>query len=190
MCVSLALSLSSVPSGGDDVTCIHTLLVFVYVQPDAGRVASVSLLSVGGNHAHCAPEVLTALRGFLASGVATVTVDFSHQAVFELGVLLCELAVRSHPLLGYPSSYLEGSGISFDDSVVREWAEGFRAKLGLAGYPSAFLALVCACVSCEPGRRPSLAQFTQKLSDMKPTTAQDREALPVPKVGVVAFSYA
>lgn len=62
--------------------------------------------SPGGNPAHFAPEVAASLRAFLASpSPPSVTVDYGKQAVFELGVLLCETAFRRHPLPNYPADY-------------------------------------------------------------------------------------
>lgn len=110
--------------------------------------------------------MLTALHSIHTHSVASVTVDYSHQAVFELGVLLCELAVKSHPVLGYPSQcYVDGQ-VTYDNSLVTEWGEGFRVALARARYPAGFLALVCACVSCDAGSRPSLAQVSQTLSEL------------------------
>jgi hypothetical protein len=79
--------------------------------------------AVGGNPAHMAPEVLNALKALLQPRTASVIVDYTKQAVFETGVLLCELAVLKHAIPEYPTSVtvLPSNKIEYDDASICPW---------------------------------------------------------------------
>jgi serine/threonine protein kinase len=85
--------------------------------------------SAGGNQAHMAPEVLNALRPLANPRTRSVIVDYSKQAVFETGVMLCELAVLKHAVPGYPafvSSPPPVSLVAYDHSAICPWLSGGR----------------------------------------------------------------
>ena len=106
------------------------------------------------------------MRGFLTAGVAAVTVDYSGQAVFELGVLLCVIAVRKHPLPGYPAAQLVDGGVAYPDAALCDFDAGLLGEMAAAGYPSSFLPLIRSMTSCDPGARPSLAEVKTALEGM------------------------
>jgi hypothetical protein len=106
--------------------------------------------SPGGNQAHLAPEVLNALRPLTRHAVEYVSVDYSKQAVFETGAMLCELAVLRHAIPDYPV-FVTGPPpmcqVQYDNSAICPWLSGGRASVALMGECCEFTAFsvdVCA----------------------------------------------
>lgn len=134
-------------------TITHTYsLSHGFVQPDSGPVVRL-LRFRGGNAAHRAPEVAAQL-GRLGHAVPDggVMVDFRGQAVYELGVLLWEMAVGWHPVLVPPAL------APYTSTDVCVLAPDVFADLEGEGYPTAeFAGLVGRMVAFETGDRPSLA---------------------------------
>ena len=54
---------------------------------------------IGGNIAHIAPEIRLAWNTYQRGpAVGEIDVDYSGQASFEAGVVLCEIATGKHPM--------------------------------------------------------------------------------------------
>ena len=70
-------------------------------------IACYAREQVGGNTHHLAPEVMDAQRRLNLAKLKRgefVLVPLAKQPVFALGVLIVELAMGFHPLLGYPGT--------------------------------------------------------------------------------------
>lgn len=108
--------------------------------------------SRAGNTGHRAPEVIVQFGRFnQAVPEGGVIVDFRGQAVFEMGVLLWELAVGRHPIQGYPLR------LAYTPANVCELGPDVLADLVSEGYPAEeFAGLVGQMVALEAGDRPSL----------------------------------
>lgn len=142
------------------------------MQPGASRVANVTSDSPGGNQTHTAPEVVAAMSGFASTvalpvgRVLSAVVDYSGQAVFEVGTLLHELAVGVHPLPGYPTGHVNGSRVSYSADIACVLTAERAAAVVAAGYPPAFLSLARRCVGPVAADRPSLADVLRDLACM------------------------
>lgn len=107
-----------------------------------------------GNAAHKAPEVDAALRllptDSRLAAERSVIVDFSSQAVYEVGVLLLELAVTwKFKVDGYPG---RGTGIPLHE-----------AAMTAAGYPAGFIDLLARMTAVDPEARPQLCDAAEEL---------------------------
>jgi Zinc finger, C3HC4 type (RING finger) len=105
-----------VPGGGDDDD--------LFIVPiDMNK-------QVGGNVAHLAPEFHNARKDALhCVPGGSIPLDASHQAIWELGVLVWEVLVGEHPFNGYPDAYVHPEGVilptlTFD--VVAEFLDGVK----------------------------------------------------------------
>jgi len=122
---------------------------------NTGRVVSGSMW---GNEAHIAPELHSALNAAKASGRAMqVELDFSKQAVYELGIVGYEVVTGEGPLNGeYPSSLVArgsrgaSSRIEYgDDQITLIREERLEREQA---------SMLKRMVACDPSRRPSLVE--------------------------------
>lgn len=131
----------------------------MFAQEDGNRVLRVPEKFALGNPAHKAPEVLSALDAFRADpSPESIIVDYSGQAVFEVGVLLWEMAVGAHPVARYPTA------LTYTAEDVCEVSSGVQAQLEEGGYPPEFVRLVRRMVAFDAGARPSLADALRQLN--------------------------
>lgn len=107
-----------------------------------------------GNPSHIAPELHTALNAAVrAKKRELIELDYSHQAVFELGVLGYELVLADGPVVNYPGSCQSGAmgAVSYNDSLVQEIpGEALDPELA---------ALLRGAVACQPEDRPTLDEL-------------------------------
>ncbi len=104
-----------------------------------GWALNIPANSPGGNPSHNSPEVLNALK-LLRSGTLSARVDYSGQAVFELGMVLYEVALRKSPITGYPmdcDDRITGTVHYTDARLCADPADA--ADLASAAYPAAFI---------------------------------------------------
>lgn len=104
-----------------------------------------------GNQAHQAPELRNIFGTFVRG--TDIVVDYSGQAVFEVGVLLCEVLTLRHPITGYAAA---GRHLEYSRSNCCEFPPSIKAQLREEGYSDGFLALIRSMVAYDPARRPAL----------------------------------
>lgn len=76
-------------------------------------------MSIGGNRAHLAPEVLSAHYQCRASDRGAGVIDYSKQPSFAVGVLLYEIATGEHPLPDYPLGWsVHGGQVTYSPSDI------------------------------------------------------------------------
>ena len=74
--------------------------------PDATFVLAYTHgVPVGGNRAHLAPEVLSTSHKCRHEPSNYSSIDYSKQASFAAGILICEIATGAHPLQDYPLGF-------------------------------------------------------------------------------------
>ena len=115
-----------------------------------------------GNAAHIAPELHSALGSAIISQQSAqrverleVTMDYSRQAVFELGVVGFEIVTGDGPIGEYPSSVadrLTGMVRFEDDEIGQIAAERLGAEQS---------SMLRRMVSCDASRRPSLMEVIE-----------------------------
>jgi len=116
-----------------------------------------------GNPSHIAPELHSEVnRAMRAKKRTLIEVDYSGQAVFELGVLGYNMILGDGPVVDYPGSCTERSGeVRYNDNeIARISAEALEEELG---------EMLRRAVSCDPFDRPTLEEvyeaFKKRLSN-------------------------
>jgi WD40 repeat protein len=121
-----------------------------------------------GNIAHVAPELQNAASIAGRSGRADVVLDYTKQAVFDTGIVICEMMAGVHPLGAYPTSVapLPGSPDAARTPCVRPYGpEAILVPEHHEAYPDAFLALLRRMVAFRPEERPSVGEVLRALWD-------------------------
>jgi len=113
-----------------------------------------------GNQAHIAPELHTALKSTIIAQrtsreARAVELDYSRQAVFELGVIGFEIVTRDGPIAEYPSSVTNGATgeVRFSDDEI--------ARIGVERLGEDESSMLRRMVSCDPRRRPRLEEVIE-----------------------------
>ncbi len=102
-----------------------------------------------GNPAHIAPELHNACQH-------DEPIPFAGQAVFELGVLILEVALGGeHPLPGYPDA--------FEDRAARVVGYDTPSFPDMPNVSPALMTLLTRMISCNPADRPSLSEVIAQL---------------------------
>lgn len=75
-------------------------------------------VSVGGNHAHLAPEVLSSYHRCRMDRTARSKISYDKQPSFSLGVIITEMATGEHPLSDYPLAYTNSGIVSYTSEDI------------------------------------------------------------------------
>ena len=109
---------------------------------------------VGGNKAHLAPEIISSVHRCRHDPSRHKTIDYSKQASFAVGVLVCEIATGEHPLLDYPLGYTSQGIVQYSS----------KDALSLPKfYPNSFRSIVSDLMRSEPGERLGLSEAVKQL---------------------------
>ena len=109
---------------------------------------------VGGNRGHLAPEVLSSAHRCRHDPSRRKTIDYSKQASFAAGILVCEIATGDHPLPDYP--------LGFTCQGVVQYAT--RDLLSLPEFfPKSFQSIVGDLLRSDPGKRLALEEAVKQL---------------------------
>ena len=107
-----------------------------------------------GNPQHIAPELHSALESAMgANRRQEVELDYSRQAVFELGVLGFEIVNGCHPVLEYPGS------VTSRATRTVQYGDDDIAQISPDRLGSEQASMLRRAVSCDPSRRPSLDEL-------------------------------
>ena len=123
--------------------------------PDSSFVLEYSRgVHVGGNRAHLAPEVLTSGHCCRHEPSRHKTIDYSKQASFAAGVLVCEIATGEHPLPDYPLGFTTSGAVQYTSRDVLQLPEF---------YPKSFQSIVADLLRADPGKRLELGEAVKQL---------------------------
>ncbi|KAH3745952.1 sel1 repeat family protein [Pelomyxa schiedti] len=114
------------------------------------------------NPTHVAPEILNGIEQYTQNPDQCSLLSSEKQPSFELGCILFELAMcGQHPLPGYPAAYGPRGQISFSF----ENKDLFPMKP--PAFPQEFCNLVRALLQFDPGKRMSLLEASDILSNLE-----------------------
>ncbi|CAI8050751.1 Serine/threonine-protein kinase PINK1, mitochondrial [Geodia barretti] len=123
--------------------------------PDSSFVLEYSRgVHVGGNRAHLAPEVLTSAHRCRHEPSRHKTIDYSKQASFAVGVLVCEIATGDHPLPDYPLGFTSSGAVQYTARDIVPLPEFF---------PKSFQSIVADLLRCDLGKRLDLGEAVKQL---------------------------
>lgn len=108
----------------------------------------------GGNRAHLAPEVLTTYNRFRKHPSEASVLDYSHQASFAVGALVCEIASGEHPLPDYPLGYTT-------DGVIHYTTEDITPLPDF--YPKSFTSIIQELLHADPKKRMSISEALNQI---------------------------
>jgi serine/threonine protein kinase len=114
-----------------------------------------------GNVSHAAPELQNAIAIASAGRRTDMVIDYTKQAVFDAGVLICEMMAGVHPLGDYPTSVapaLDSPEREHTPAIRPYGPEALRLPAHVDGFPDAFLAMVRRMVLFNPADRPSVGE--------------------------------
>ena len=111
-------------------------------------------MQIGGNRAHLAPEVLTSAHFCRHQPAKWSSIDYSKQASFAAGVLVCELATGAHPLPDYPLGYSEQGTVGYGAQDLHPLPQF---------YPKTFHSIVSDLLRADPAKRLSLEEAGKQL---------------------------
>jgi serine/threonine protein kinase len=121
-----------------------------------------------GSLARAAPEVQNAVSLASSQRRHDAVIDYTKQAVFDSGVLICEMMAGEHPLGDYPMSvapHRASPDAARTPSVRPYGPEAIRIPVHHEAYPDAFLALLRRMVAFHPEDRPSVGEVLRALWD-------------------------
>ena len=123
--------------------------------PDSSFVLEYSRgVQVGGNRAHLAPEVLSSAHCCRHEPSRHKTINYSKQASFAVGILVCEITTGEHPLPDYPLGFTTHGIVQYTAKEVLPLPEF---------YPKSFRSIVSDLVRADPGKRLGLCEGLKQL---------------------------
>ena len=111
-------------------------------------------VQMGGNRAHLAPEVLSAGHLCRYEPSRYNSIDYSKQASFAVGILICEIASAEHPLPDYPLGFTKHGTVKYTTQDLYPLPEF---------YPKSFRSIVGDLLRVEPNVRLSLSEAMKQL---------------------------
>ena len=91
-------------------------------------------VQVGGNRAHLAPEVLSSAHKCRHEPSKPGSINYSKQASFAAGILVCEVAIGEHPLPDYPLGYSTQGTVQYTAQdltpLPQFYPKSFRSIIG------------------------------------------------------------
>ena len=163
------------------------------LRDDMKDVVAVSetgkiLAPAWGNPAHIAPELHSALgSAVIANRRQEVELDYSRQAVFELGVLGFEIVNGCHPVSGYPGDVTSRSTgrVQYGDDAIAQISPD---RLG-----EEQASMLRRAVSCDASRRPSLEELIEcfdptgqlSYSLLLPTSSEPLQPIAQPRISLI-----
>lgn len=109
----------------------------------------------GGNKAHLAPEVLNTHHKFKRNPSHKGSLNYSKQASFAAGVLICEIATGDHPLTDYPLGFTLTEFVTYTAEDIAGALPGC--------YPNSFRSIVSDMICWDPRKRLSIEEALNQL---------------------------
>lgn len=118
------------------------------------RLPFVHGMLPGGNKAHLAPEVINAFHRLRRDPATKMSLEYSKQESFAVGVLIHELATREHPLYEYPLGCMTKETVSY----LHEDMPSLPSS-----YPKSFCSIILDLLAPDPTKRLSMEEALTQL---------------------------